>query len=157
MAKRKTPLHETVEKERQVLELRIANARWEDIATIVGYASAGAAYNAYARALKRTLQEPSDEIRQQERERLDRLGNAVYRQAIQGDVRAIQTMLKIMERRAKLLGLDSPIKQQVEVTTYEGGSELDREIQRLVDLLATDSSKPSDVDTQPSTTESTTA
>jgi hypothetical protein len=132
---KRPPLHETVEKERRVLELRLAHQRWSDIAQAVGYASAGAAYNAYQRALKRTLQEPASEIREQERERLDRLASAHYANALRGDVPATQMLLRIMERRARLLGLDAPTKQQVEVTTYEGGTELDREIQRLVSLL----------------------
>ena len=157
MGRHKIPLHETIEKERKVLELRLAHQSWENIAKAVGYASAGAAHNAYTRALKRTLQEPADEIRQQERERLDRLASIHYRNALTGDATATQLLLKIMDRRAKLLGLDAPAKQQVEVTTYEGGGELDREIQRLVDLLATNSSKQGSVDSRASKAEPTTA
>ena len=146
MSGKKPPLHETIERERRCLELRLAHHRWADIANAVGYASAGAAYNAYHRALKRTLQEPADDVREQERERLDRLATVHYQNALSGDIAATTIMLKIMDRRAKYLGLDAAIKTQVEVTTYEGGSELDREIQRLTDLLRTSSSKPSAVD-----------
>jgi len=157
MAKRKEPLHQTIERERQVLELRLAHLRWEDIAKQVGYASGGAAYNAYKRALVRTLQEPADEIRQQEQERLNRLASVYYRQALQGDAQAASLMLKIMERRSRLIGLDQPIKQQVEMTTFEGGTEIDREVKRLIDLLATSSGEQSSLDTSASKTEPTSA
>jgi len=156
MPRRAVPLHETIEKERQVLELRLASVRWEDIAKTVGYASAGAAYNAYKRALVRTLQEPADEIRNQERERLDRMSNSIYRQALQGDLQAIQLMLRIMDRRAKLIGLDAPVKQQMEVTTFEGGTDIDREVQKLVNLLSKSGGEQSTVDTPTGTTEPTT-
>lgn len=46
---------------------------------------------------------------------------------------AAQTMLKIAERRAKLLGLDAPSKKIVEVTNYDG---IDADVRRLVDELA---------------------
>ena len=49
---------------------------------------------------------------------------------------AINSMLKIQERRSRLLGLDAPVRQQIEVTTYEGGGEIERELSRLAVLLA---------------------
>ena len=48
---------EVIERERKVLEARLLGLPWETIAKEVGYASAGAAYNAYSRALVRTLRE----------------------------------------------------------------------------------------------------
>ncbi len=46
--------------------------------------------------------------------RLDRLLNAVWNDALEGDLAAIDRALKIMERQAKLLGLDEPEKRQTE-------------------------------------------
>jgi hypothetical protein len=40
--------------------------------------------------------------------RLERLHAAVWPQAIRGDVNAVDRVLRIMERRARLLGLDAP-------------------------------------------------
>lgn len=133
-------LHEIVEMERRVLELRLAHVKWEDIAKIVGYASKGSAYNAYERALKRTLQEPADEIRQQERERLDRLAQFWFPKALDpNDLDGAQTasvmLLKIMDRRAKYLGLDEN-KVKHDVTIYEGGSEIDQRVKELAYLVA---------------------
>jgi len=143
---------EVFARERKVLEMRLAGVTFDIIGKTVGYASAGATYNAYKRALIRTLQEPADEIRDTELARLDRLMQGIWTQALRGEISSVQTALKIMDRRARLLGLDAPTKQQVDVVTYEGGSELDREIQRLAELLAQGGSKPNNVDAQPSET-----
>ena len=51
-----------------------------------------------------------------ELDRLDVALDALADRIEQGDDRAVATMLRIQERRAKLLGLDSPDRQQVEVT-----------------------------------------
>lgn len=145
MTGKKPPLHETIEKERRVLELRLARYRWQDIATNVGYASAGAAFNAYKRALIRTLQEPAEEIRQQERERLDRIDNALYQRAITGDLPAIHALLKVMDRRAKLLGLDEiKIKQDINIT--EGGNDFDERVKELAYLVAQNRTDTSGLD-----------
>jgi hypothetical protein len=125
-----------IEKERKVLELRLMGVTFDVIAQQVGYASPGSAHNAYKRALLRTLREPAQELRELEVARLDKLLSSIWTEALRGEIPAIQTSIKIMERRAKLLGLDVPVKIQAEVTTYDGGSDIDREVQRLANLLA---------------------
>lgn len=45
-----------------------------------------------------------------ENARLDRLLNSVWPKAIGGDQGAVDRVIKIMDRRAKLLGLDKPTK-----------------------------------------------
>jgi len=123
-------------KERKVLELRQMGITFDVIAEEAGYASPGSAYNAYKRALLRTLQEPADQIREFETARLDRLISGVWEKALNGEIPAIMAVLKILERRAKLLGLDAPSKVQQEVTIFEGGSEIDAEVRRLAYLIA---------------------
>jgi len=128
---------EVIERERKVLELRIRGLPWEAIATQVGYASAGAAYNAYSRALIRTLREPADEIRTQELERLDRMMMRFLDNAIRGDVPSAQIVLRIMERRSKLLGLDTPTKidTKSDITIYQGGGDIDAAVEELRQVL----------------------
>lgn len=140
-----------MDKERRVIELRRAGVTYDVIADEVGYSNASGAYHAFTRAMKRTLRESgSEELRELEADRLDRLQRFTWPAAAQGDLRAIETILRIMARRARLLGLDSPIKQ--EVTTFEGGSDIDREVQRLVSLLEPDSGSKSDLANEPSET-----
>ena len=131
----KQPDPETIDREIKVLELRRAGLTWQKIADEVGYADPTGAYAAYKRAVKRVLQEPADEVRQQEIDRLDRLQVAVWPRAMKGDDRAINTILRLMERRAKLLGLDAAQKVQAEVTTFDGHRDIDAEIERIVQII----------------------
>lgn len=147
---RKYPLHETIEKERQVLEYRLQHATWKQIAERVGYASAGAAHNAYKRALIRTIQEPADEIRQQERERLDRICQYWMTRAFDtknpDEAERAQKMLMLaMDKRAKLLGLYiTNIKQDITIT--EGGNEFNERVKELAYLVARNRTDTSGLD-----------
>jgi hypothetical protein len=136
---------EVVEKERRVLELRRAGYTFDDIAKTVGYASPSGAFYALSRALKRTLQQPANELREMETDRLDRLQAAVWPKALAGDNKAVDTILKIMDRRARLLGLDAPSKMQVETTTYDPGS-IDAEVAKLRLILESHSGEPGVLD-----------
>lgn len=137
----KTPKPELIDKERQAIELRRAGATFDDIAKALGYATPQGAYLAYHRALKRTLVEAgADDMRELELDRLDRLQRAVWSRALQGDIQAINTALKILDRRAKYLGLDAPIKSEVKVDIADAAS-IDAEVARLVELLAVNDPK----------------
>lgn len=137
MAQSKSPKPEVIDKERQVLELRRAGATYDDIARTVGYADPSGAYTAFRRALKRTLLDAgSEEIREAELDRLDRMQRALWNKVTTGDVNAINTVLRIMHRRAQYLGLDSPIKQEIKVDIADTTS-IDAEVARLIEMLAT--------------------
>jgi 5-methylcytosine-specific restriction endonuclease McrA len=56
----------------------------------------------------------AEEIRELELARLDAMWMALWPDIERGDVFAIQTGLKVMERRAKMLGLDSAQKVQID-------------------------------------------
>ena len=60
----------------------------------------------------------SDELRTEEVSRLDGMLAKVYAKAAKGDLQAIDRVLKIGERRARLLGLDAPIR-----SALQGGGE----------------------------------
>lgn len=137
------PIDEVLRKEKKVLEYRRAGMTFPVIAERVGYASHAGARAAYWRAMKRTLQEPADEIRQTEIDRLDRLQLAMWPKAMQGDSTAVATILRIMERRAKLLGLDMPVKIEQDVTVWEGGESIDRAVRDLAELLRTNATNSS--------------
>lgn len=114
------PAPELVDKETKVLELRRAGLTWQRIAEEVGYADHTGAYAAYKRAIKRTQQQPADELREQELDRIDRLQLAAWPNAMKGDTKSILAIAKLMERRAKLLGLDAAIKIEQDITTWNG-------------------------------------
>jgi len=97
-----------LERERQALQLRKGGATFEAIAAHLGYHNHSGAYKAVRRAMRRTLQEPANELRRLELARLDDLLRGVWVAACQGNVAAVDRVLKIMARRAALLGLDAP-------------------------------------------------
>jgi len=115
--KSKTPRHKKpaskesvgiTEKQRKALELRKAGVKLDTIAEQLGYADASGAYRAIISALKKTLQEPADELRKMELERLDGMLLRLEPAIRIGDPQAIRTALAIQDRRAKYLGLDLP-------------------------------------------------
>jgi hypothetical protein len=128
-------LPEIIERERRVIELRRAGATFDEIARQVGYTAPGTAYDAYKRALDRTLQMAgSEECRSQELDRLDRLQVAVWPSAMRGDEKAVANVLRIMDRRARLLGLDAPIKHEMLLEVADPTS-IDAEVARLAAML----------------------
>ena len=54
-----------------------------------------------------------DEWIQIEARRLDKALNAIWDSVLAGDAQAIDRMIKIMERRSKLLGLDAPARKEL--------------------------------------------
>lgn len=132
-----------IDKEKRVLELRRGGLTFDLIAERVGYASASGAHKAFKSACRRIVVEDVDAIRNTEIDRLDIAQAAIWSDVINGAdaqirARAVLALIKIMERRAKLLGLDMPVKSQVEVNIYDRDS-IDAEVARLVSLL---NSKP---------------
>lgn len=102
----RVPSAETIAREQHVLELRRAGLTFDRIAEEVGIGDRSDAHKIYKRALARTLQEPAADIRRLEGDRLDRLQVAVWTRALRGDLAAVDRVLRIMERRSRLLGLD---------------------------------------------------
>jgi len=98
----------TIDKDRQALELRKAGMSYDDIAKRLGWASKSGAHHAVRRSLDRTIQEPANELREVENARLDALFMAMFPRALTGNEKAVDRCVRIMERRAKLLGLDRP-------------------------------------------------
>lgn len=100
------------EKQSQALMLRKAGATYEQIGHELGLSVAGA-YKAFQAGLQRTIQEPADEYRKVEFERLSAMLKSIWPRVLQGELHAIDRAIKIEERLAKLLGLDAAIKHDV--------------------------------------------
>jgi hypothetical protein len=118
----------------RVFELRIQGNTFDQIAGEVGYSGPSGAWQAYQRIKSECIYESMDESRQLELMRLDDLQVAVWDRAINGELPAAHCVLKIMDRRAKLLGLDKP--EKVEVNNWDFNAEdLDAEVQRIVTMM----------------------
>lgn len=117
----KTSPETTAAKKRaaRALELRMEGKTFAEIAKEVPYNSPQAAYDAIKRALDAVTREPAEELLKLELERLDVLWQIQYLNAQGGDVQALAGCMKIMERRARMLGLDAPAR--TEVTGKDGG------------------------------------
>ena len=97
----------------RALELRMEGMKFDDIATELGYNSKQAAFDAVSRELKAITREPAEEVLRIDLERLDRMWGIHYLNAQAGDAIALSSCMRIMERRARLLGLDAPSKNEV--------------------------------------------
>lgn len=143
----------------RALELRRRNLTYRQIADQLGMGSVSRAYEAVQRSLMDAVVESAEEVRKVELDRLDELGRVAWRvlhnrhvhigrggdptkdadgEPVLDDgptLQAIDRLLKISERRAKLQGLDAPVQLQV-VTT----DQLDQEIALLEQKLAANDS-----------------
>jgi len=99
---------EAAERQRQAIELRRSGCTFDEIAEQLGYSGRGSAYKAVRKALRNVTRQPVLEFLALELSRLDALQQAVWPQAINGDYKAADTVLKIMDRRASYLGLNAP-------------------------------------------------
>ncbi|WP_413102228.1 helix-turn-helix domain-containing protein [Streptomyces sp. Inha503] len=125
---------ETATRDAEAARLRARGMTYRTIAAELGM-DVHSVHDAVKRALKEIVQEPAEDVRRMELERLDFLyekaievlerehvtvsqGKIIY----QGDapllddgpvLQAIDRLLRIQERRAKLLGLDAATKTQV--------------------------------------------
>lgn len=111
----------TRERERQALEYRRNGLSYEAIGKKLTV-TRQAAHAMVSRVLKRLAAETDGkaaELRALSAERLDLATEKVIEKLQRGDTNAAYALVRIEERRAKLLGLDAPEKK--EVTGPDGG------------------------------------
>jgi len=96
------------ERQARALGLRKAGHGYATIARELGYASASGAHKAVDTALRALVAEPAAELRALDLARLDELLVGLWIDARRGNVAKVDRVLKIMQRRADLLGLDAP-------------------------------------------------
>jgi DNA-binding CsgD family transcriptional regulator len=126
---------EVRDREAEVVRLRRQGMTFDDIADAVGFTNKGTAYTTWKNANARIIVEDVEEIRKLEGERLDTAQAAIWDDVLAGDVAAVNTLLRLMDRRSKLFGLDSPVRVQAEVTKLDSGANIDDEVARLAALL----------------------
>jgi hypothetical protein len=97
------------ERRTKAVELAVAGHSYQAIADQMGYANRGTVYRIVQEALKAHQATSIDEVRELEATRLDALQAAFWPDAMSGSWQAGQTVLKIMEQRAKLLGLHAVV------------------------------------------------
>jgi len=96
------------DREREALDLRKAGATYLQISERIGITTEGAR-RCVGRALSSltgVCAEKASELRVIEAERLDVMTLGLWDKARRGDIAAVSACLRIMDRRARLLGLD---------------------------------------------------
>src|SRR3989442_14718582 len=100
------------ERRQKSLDLRIAGARYRQIGAQLGV-SPQTAYRDVQAALGELAplqNRKAEKLRELELERCDKLTLALWPKARAGDEKAVRAIVAVMDRRAKLLGIDTPQK-----------------------------------------------
>lgn len=120
----------TLEREKRAVEMRRERYTYAQIAASLSLSTQGA-WKMVQRAYKRVPAGQVEALRLEDGDMLDRLHHAHWHAALDGDIEAAKVILKIADQRAKLFGLNAPVK--VDATLR---SKTDAEIEELVNELA---------------------
>ena len=107
-------------KRAKVVEAVADGATYEQAAQQAGYATRSGAYKAFWKAVDGREADAVDQHRTLEVQRLDALQVGLWDKAVSGDVKAVNAVLRIIEQRSRLLGLDKP-----EATSVGSGTVVD--------------------------------
>lgn len=122
----------TADRRAKAIALHLAGMDWESIADRLGYASRGAAHTDVTRALKANLKAEAEQVetlRYTTGLRLDRLQAALWPKAVGGDTKAADTVLRIIQQRCKIEGVEAPTQIALQ-------HRLDVEAQVVADAVA---------------------
>ncbi len=103
----------TAERRAKALQLRLGGMQYQQIADVLGYADRAAACKDITRALEahsKDVQQSTETLRTAEVARLDMLQEAMWSDAMAGAFKSVETVLKVIDRRIRLLGLDQTQK-----------------------------------------------
>ena len=95
-------------KRAKVVEAVADGATYEQAAQQAGYVTRSGAYKAFWKAVDSREANAVDQARTLELTRLDALQVGLWAKAVSGDVKAVNAVLRIIEQRSRLLGLDKP-------------------------------------------------
>jgi hypothetical protein len=134
---------EVLDKSRQAVELRLMGMTFEEIAQKLGYTDRSSAKKAVDRVLMRTLRGPAEEYRALVLGRLEMVIRSNWARMRAGDYNAGRMVLRALQQEANLLGLNAPVKVNVDhiirkmATEYGLSEDERRELHRTVaDMLA---------------------
>jgi hypothetical protein len=141
---------EQIQADRKAADLRSLGYTYQMIADRMDV-SVAAAHRMVDRAIQEIPTEGTEQVRKMELEKLDNLERRLiyiinqpsYKTSTTGrvveyegkpvldpgpQVQAITAALRVIDKRAKLLGLDAPTKVETEMTIYDGTGEVEREL-----------------------------
>jgi len=98
----------------EAVSLRMAGLTFDQIGERLGISNTGA-QDMVLRSFSRAENLAVDQMRELEGARLDRAQAAIWSKVLEGDVKAVDTFLRISQRRARLFGMDAPTAINVNV------------------------------------------
>lgn len=160
---------DTAERDAEAARLRSRGVSYPEIARQLGYTDKANARRAIEKIMAEVVREPAEELVRVETERLDHLlrealtvlenehyASSAGRLVIGPDggpladdgpkLAAIDRLLKIAERRSKLLGLDAPSKSAVAVSGTSTVGEVEAALAELIEVV--EASARRDVDAE---------
>lgn len=144
MSGNNVPSLEERERARRCLALRTEGRSWAEIAETEGYADESGARKAATRLLDRVELSDVADHRALEGARLDELHLAHWPAALKGDVKSAELILKIMDRRARLFGLNMPERLVVSANTVGSDEDFADVVHKLLTEIAEAESTPPD-------------
>jgi transposase-like protein len=131
---------------KEAVDLRVEGKTYREIAQELGVTPTRARQlvaEALA-AIEKDTAESAEELRRLELDRLDQLQAGLWEEAAGGNLKAVGAALKIMERRARLVGLDAPTRTEnthgyadlSEMSDAELNEELRRHANVFLDAMA---------------------
>ena len=115
----------------EALSLRLAGLSYETIGDRLGISEEGAR-DLVNRTLERAESKVVDQERALENARLDRAQAAIWTKVIEGDLKAVDTYLRISQRRAKMNGLDAPTKIDLSLNVRQEMEQALVQLERVV-------------------------
>jgi hypothetical protein len=106
MSRRTVTKQAVAERRAAALRMRREGKTYAEVAEALAYSGATSASKDVHRALRAAVMEQGRALLDLERERLDALQAILWPLAEKGDVRAARELVRLMERRARMLGID---------------------------------------------------
>lgn len=119
-------------RDQRALQLRLAGLSFPAIAAELGWKSKASAFEAVNRALTEhaaTTEQERERYRREQVARIETWLAPLTRRILQGDDKAVNAGVRLLERQARLLGLDAPTRVTVSDT-------MDGEIEALLQSIA---------------------
>jgi hypothetical protein len=149
MARRNTKQEANiVERQLLALELRKMGLSYRAIGTklSVSHEQARQDVEAELESLSKEREGKLEQYRQLELERLDGIMKSLDNWVSAGNPQAVMAYLKAMERRAKLIGLDAPTKQETTGTVDVNISDAKSRLAHLINRTASRGETPKDTE-----------
>ncbi len=118
----------------QVAELVLAGYSYRQIGPMVGvsHAMVGKDVAAIREQWQARASEAYEQHVAEAMAALDLAQGRIVEAIADGDLAQADRLVKLLDRRARLLGLDAPARSEAEVTVHDGDSDLDRSIAELL-------------------------